>query len=100
MTAAELRERAINLLAPPYGGVPSDLDITRADAWAKLAISAAISETGTTPAADQDDAPEAIRYTADVVATTPDGRLLLIERGWPPYQGHLALPGARSGLPG
>ncbi|WP_369359587.1 NUDIX domain-containing protein [Streptomyces sp. cg2] len=36
---------------------------------------------------------ETIRYTADVVATTPDGHVLLIERGWPPYQGHWALPG-------
>ncbi|MGW3185451.1 NUDIX domain-containing protein [Kitasatospora sp. NPDC001119] len=36
---------------------------------------------------------ESIRYTADVVATTPDGRVLLIERGWPPYEGAWALPG-------
>ncbi|WP_063779760.1 NUDIX hydrolase [Streptomyces sp. AcH 505] len=36
---------------------------------------------------------ETIRYTADVVATTPDGNVLLINRGWPPYKGHLALPG-------
>lgn len=36
---------------------------------------------------------ENIRYTADVVATTPSGRVLLIERGRSPYQGQLALPG-------
>lgn len=36
---------------------------------------------------------ETIRYTADVVATTPDGRVLLIERGWPPFEGAWALPG-------
>ncbi|AWZ06870.1 MULTISPECIES: NUDIX hydrolase [unclassified Streptomyces] len=36
---------------------------------------------------------ETIRYTADVVAMTPDGRVLLIERDWPPYEGMLALPG-------
>ncbi|WP_461712349.1 NUDIX domain-containing protein [Streptomyces sp. DSM 41013] len=36
--------------------------------------------------------PETIRYTADVVCVR--GRdVLLIERGWPPYAGHLALPG-------
>ncbi|MGW7582776.1 NUDIX domain-containing protein [Kitasatospora sp. NPDC054768] len=36
---------------------------------------------------------EPIRYTADVVATTPDGRVLLVERGWPPHEGAWALPG-------
>lgn len=36
---------------------------------------------------------ESIRYTADVVALTPDGRVLLIERDWPPYEGEWALPG-------
>lgn len=36
---------------------------------------------------------ETIRFTADVVAMTPDGRALLIERGWPPHQGSWALPG-------
>ncbi|MEU2565129.1 NUDIX hydrolase [Streptomyces longispororuber] len=33
------------------------------------------------------------RYTADVVALTPDGHVLLIERDWPPHQGAWALPG-------
>jgi 8-oxo-dGTP diphosphatase len=36
---------------------------------------------------------ESIRFTADVVATTPDGHVLLIERGWPPFEGAWALPG-------
>lgn len=36
---------------------------------------------------------ETIRYTADVVVTTTDGRVLLIERGWPPHKGAWALPG-------
>lgn len=36
---------------------------------------------------------ETIRYTADVVAMTPDGNVLLIERGWPPHEGAWALPG-------
>ncbi|MEV6123040.1 NUDIX hydrolase [Streptomyces sp. NPDC052077] len=39
------------------------------------------------------DQPENIRYTADVVAVTNDGRVLLIKRGWDPYEGHWALPG-------
>jgi 8-oxo-dGTP diphosphatase len=39
------------------------------------------------------ETPEAIRYTADVVALTPDGSVLLIERDWPPYEGSWALPG-------
>ncbi|MFE6270475.1 NUDIX domain-containing protein [Streptomyces goshikiensis] len=34
-----------------------------------------------------------IRYTADVVALTPSGRILLIERAWPPFEGAWALPG-------
>ncbi|MET8704198.1 NUDIX hydrolase [Kitasatospora sp. NPDC004723] len=36
---------------------------------------------------------ESIRYTADVVALTPDGRVLLIERGKPPFASAWALPG-------
>lgn len=35
---------------------------------------------------------ETVRYTADVVCVR-DGAVLLIERGWPPYQGKFALPG-------
>ncbi|MFB6843775.1 NUDIX domain-containing protein [Streptomyces sp. NPDC056373] len=36
---------------------------------------------------------EVIRYTADVVVTTTDGNVLLIERGWDPFKGQWALPG-------
>jgi 8-oxo-dGTP diphosphatase len=36
---------------------------------------------------------ETIRYTADVVVTTTDGYVLLIERGWDPHKGAWALPG-------
>ncbi|MDH6224338.1 NUDIX domain-containing protein [Streptomyces sp. MJP52] len=36
---------------------------------------------------------ETIRYTADVVVTTTDARVLLIERGWAPFKGQWALPG-------
>jgi 8-oxo-dGTP diphosphatase len=39
------------------------------------------------------DTIEAIRYTADVVVTTTDGHVLLIERGWDPHKGAWALPG-------
>lgn len=35
---------------------------------------------------------ETVRYTADVVCIR-DGHVLTIERGWPPHQGQLALPG-------
>ncbi|MER7050641.1 RNase adapter RapZ [Streptomyces jumonjinensis] len=41
--------------------------------------------------------PESIRYTADVVVMTPDGDVLLIERGWPPHEGAWALTGVRAG---
>jgi hypothetical protein len=47
MTAAELRDRAVRrLTANPR---PTAEDVAEADAWAHIAISAAISETGTTP---------------------------------------------------
>ncbi|WP_331453034.1 NUDIX hydrolase [Streptomyces sp. SS162] len=36
---------------------------------------------------------ETIRYTADIIVTRTDGHVLLIERGWPPYEGAWALPG-------
>jgi 8-oxo-dGTP diphosphatase len=36
---------------------------------------------------------ETIRYTADIIVVTPDRQVLLIERGWDPYEGHWALPG-------
>ncbi|MFB8353450.1 NUDIX domain-containing protein [Streptomyces niveus] len=35
---------------------------------------------------------ETIRYTADVIVLAA-GRVLLIERGWDPYEGSWALPG-------
>lgn len=44
------------------------------------------------------DTPETIRYTADVVVTTTDGRVLLIERGWDPHRGMWALPGGHVDL--
>jgi hypothetical protein len=47
MTAAEARDRAVRrLTATPR---PTPGDIAEADAWARIAISAAISETGTRP---------------------------------------------------
>ncbi|MYW00385.1 NUDIX hydrolase [Streptomyces sp. SID3343] len=36
---------------------------------------------------------EIIRYTADIIVTTPDGLVLLIKRGWAPHEGAWALPG-------
>ncbi|MFI7274118.1 NUDIX domain-containing protein [Streptomyces sp. NPDC049879] len=38
------------------------------------------------------DDTETIRYTADAVLFS-GGRVLLIERGWPPFEGRWALPG-------
>ncbi|MGW2844661.1 NUDIX domain-containing protein [Streptomyces sp. NPDC001274] len=38
-------------------------------------------------------APETIRYTADVVVTTDDNRVLLIQRAHAPHAGQWALPG-------
>lgn len=47
MTAAELRERGIRrLTASPR---PTVTDIAEADAWARLAMSAAISEAAASP---------------------------------------------------
>ncbi|MFE9341306.1 NUDIX domain-containing protein [Streptomyces sp. NPDC007063] len=42
---------------------------------------------------NSDDAVPISKYTADVVAVTDDGKVLLIERDWPPYEGQWALPG-------
>ncbi len=57
-------------------------------------VAAALTIVRAQPARDDSDPePESIRYTADVVAMTPSGEVLLIERGWPPYEGAWALPG-------
>ncbi|MFD9593123.1 NUDIX domain-containing protein [Kitasatospora sp. NPDC059973] len=42
--------------------------------------------------AAEDEPIESIRYTADVVCVR-GGEVLLIERGWPPHKGELAVPG-------
>jgi hypothetical protein len=52
MTAAELRDRAVRRLTA--SSRPAPTDIAEADAWARLAISAAISETGQTTAGQGD----------------------------------------------
>jgi hypothetical protein len=44
MTAAELRDRGVRRLTASSRPTPGD--IAEADAWARLAISASISETG------------------------------------------------------
>lgn len=49
MTAAELRTRAISLLAPTYT-TPTPEAVARADVWARLALSASISEASETAA--------------------------------------------------
>ncbi|MFI1586136.1 NUDIX domain-containing protein [Embleya sp. NPDC020630] len=36
---------------------------------------------------------EIVQMTSDVVVTTPDSHVLLIERGWDPHKGSWALPG-------
>ncbi|WP_432070908.1 NUDIX domain-containing protein [Streptomyces sp. AA1529] len=53
---------------------------------------AAARDVSHAPDGDHEEA-ETIRYTADVVAVTDDGHVLLIERDWPPYEGAWALPG-------
>lgn len=45
--------------------------------------------------ADLTETTETIRYTADVVCIR-GGDVLLIERGWPPHKGKLALPGGHA----
>nr|WP_202477828.1 NUDIX hydrolase [Streptomyces sp. SID5470] len=49
-------------------------------------------ERESTVSTEEDTTPEIIRLTADVVCAR-DGAVLLIERGWPPHKGRLALPG-------
>ncbi|MYW69087.1 NUDIX domain-containing protein [Streptomyces sp. SID8379] len=45
------------------------------------------------PAGVHNRTEQVTRHTADVVTITRDGRMLLIERGWPPFEGMWALPG-------
>jgi 8-oxo-dGTP diphosphatase len=98
MTAAEYRQKAESLLTSrPYRTTLDEGAIRQADVWARLAASAAISEqsTETAQAVSTD---ETIRYAADIVVVTGDGHLLLIERGWDPYEGAWALPGGHVDL--
>ncbi|MFD3612188.1 hypothetical protein ACFWXA_29800 [Streptomyces atroolivaceus] len=46
----------------------------------------------TTDTLDTSEADETIRYTADVVLSAA-GHILLVLRGWDPYEGYWALPG-------
>ncbi|MFF2630878.1 NUDIX domain-containing protein [Kitasatospora griseola] len=53
-----------------------------------------MTDTTTTSTAETGHgAAETIRYTADVAAVDPEGRVLLIERGKEPHKGLPALPG-------
>jgi hypothetical protein len=57
LTAQEYRARALALLTPPQPHlIPADRAVTEAGVWADLAISAAISETSRTPAAQNGSA--------------------------------------------
>lgn len=49
MTAAEYRQKATALLTADRVGRISDDDLRKAEVWSRLAISAAISETGSVP---------------------------------------------------
>lgn len=99
LTSTEYTRRAVRLLEQAeYGsgwaGQGDDARVAAATVYAQLAA--------TTQAAEQAQAehqaaaepePETIRYTADIVVTTTDGHVLLIERGWDPHKGMWALPG-------
>ncbi|MFJ1757297.1 NUDIX domain-containing protein [Kitasatospora sp. NPDC088134] len=52
-----------------------------------------MTDTTTSTTGTVRDSAATIRYTADTVILDSDGRVLLIERGHPAYQGLLALPG-------
>jgi hypothetical protein len=51
-SAAELRDRAVRTLTASTR--PTASDIAEADAWARIAISAAISESGTSTSTEED----------------------------------------------
>ncbi|MEU6467471.1 NUDIX domain-containing protein [Streptomyces sp. NPDC046976] len=82
------RNRYLIYVARRHGApVCETLPDTVAAALALVRDQAARGDSGPEPE------PENIRYTADVIAMTPSGEVLLIERGWPPHKGSWALPG-------
>ncbi|MFF9893833.1 NUDIX domain-containing protein [Streptomyces albidoflavus] len=103
LPAAEYTRRAVRLLEQAengynYAGQADDTRVAAAAVYARLAATTqsaeqAEAERQAQAQAEAEPEPEAIRLTADVVVTTTDGRVLLIERGWDPHQGMWALPG-------
>ncbi|RWZ75240.1 NUDIX hydrolase [Streptomyces albidoflavus] len=79
-----------------YAGQADDTRVAAAAVYARLAAATQTAEQAEAEReaqADADPEPEAIRLTTDVVVTTTDGQVLLIERGWDPHKGSWALPG-------
>lgn len=64
-----------------------------AGVYARLALAAVQHEAIDHDLAERDPETAVAILTADVVCIRDDGFVLLIERGWPPYKGMLALPG-------